>query len=170
MTYWNDKVVVVTGGSAGLGFELAKVLVESGGRVALVARDAHRLNDAKEQLGERAKPFPADVTNQPQVEDLRRKVVDEFGRVDALFNCAGKSARGRILDTTPEDFQSLFELNFLSLVRCTREFSPDLIESKGHVVNIGFIGCQVSISLSRCVRCDQVSSRCLLAATPFRDV
>lgn len=137
MSYWKDKVVVVTGGSAGLGFELVKAVVQRGGRVAVVARGEDRLHQAEQQLGERAKAFPTDITCQHQVETLRRNVVDEFGRVDALVNCAGKSARGRILDTSPDDFQSLFELNFLSLVRCTREFASDLIESKGHLVNVG---------------------------------
>jgi short-subunit dehydrogenase len=137
MTYWKDKVAIVTGGSAGLGFGIAKALIERDATVALVARDERRLQQARDQLGERVRIFPTDITVQAQVNQLQENVFEELGHVDALINCAGKSARGEILKTTPEDFQQLFEVNFLGLVRCTRAFMPSLIESKGHLVNIG---------------------------------
>lgn len=147
MTYWKNKVVVITGGSAGLGLELAKAFVAQHATVALVARNEERLAAACETLGPlrgstadgkpAAHSFSADITDPQQVEGLKTRVVEQFGRVDALVNCAGKSARGAILETTPEQFREMFELNFLSVVNCTRAFMPSLIETKGHVVNIG---------------------------------
>ena len=137
MTYWKDKVAVITGGSAGFGRELAQAFVQQGARVALVARDAARLEATREELGELAHPFVADVTQDSDVEQLVQQVTSQLGRVDALVNCVGKSTRGAVLDTTPDDFRQLFELNFLTAVRCTRVFAAALKETNGHIVNIG---------------------------------
>ncbi len=146
MTYWKDKVVVITGGSAGLGLELARACIANGANVALIARNELRLREATEELGPSSQKFVADITEQKQVDECVANVLGHFGKVDALFNCAGKSDRGAILDTTPEQFLELYELNFLALVRCTRAFMPSLLETNGHVVNIGSLA---SKSVSR---------------------
>ena len=137
MSYWKDKVVLVIGGSAGLGFELAKACLARQARVGIVARSRDRLDEAKNKLGHNVSVFVADITNQTDVDRLTSEVLEELGSVDALMNCAGKSTRGAVLDTSPEEFQQLFELNFLGLVRTTRAFMPALTESRGHLVNIG---------------------------------
>ena len=54
-----------------------------------------------------------------------------------MVNNAGRSMRGKVLDTTPEQFRDLMELNLIALVRCTRAAAPHLLETRGHVVNIG---------------------------------
>ena len=146
MTYWKDKVAVVTGGSAGLGKELAHALVQSQASVAVVARNQERLANACKELGPNTHGFAADVTDARQVEQLRADVINRFGKVDALFNCAGKSSRGAVVDTRPEEFQQLFELNFLSVVRCTQTFVPVLTSARGHVVNIGSLASKVASS------------------------
>ncbi len=140
MSYWQDKVVIITGGSAGLGLALGRELHRQAARVVLVARNQRQLQEAATQLGgvgERVLSIPTDVTNQGQVDNLVARVTSQLGHIDALFNCAGKSARGEILETTPEDFQELLELNFLAVVRCTRAAMPYLFKSQGHVINIG---------------------------------
>ena len=139
MSYWRDKVVVITGGSSGLGLGFAQELSKRGAKLALVARDAVKLDGAVASLAnpKNAIGLSADITNQQDVEALPDKVVEAFGKVDALINCAGRSGRGEVLSTSPEEFRQLWELNFLALVRCTQAFVPHLIPSRGHVVNIG---------------------------------
>jgi len=141
MSPWNDKVAVVTGGSAGLGLKLAGEFVRQGSSVVLAARNEARLREACGSInapsGSRVLPCPTDITDQSQVDVLVAKTQEEFGHVDVLVNCAGKSSRGEVLETKPDEFQDLLNLNFLSLVRCTRAFMPQLLSSKGHVVNIG---------------------------------
>jgi short-subunit dehydrogenase len=63
--------------------------------------------------------------------------IARFGNLDVLVNCAGGSARGDVLSTTVEDFRRLMELNFFSLVECTRAALPHLLDNRGHLVNIG---------------------------------
>jgi short-subunit dehydrogenase len=79
----------------------------------------------------------ADITRQEDVDRLFSQTLDRFGRLDVLVNNAGRSMRGKVLDTTPEQFRDLMELNFIALVRCTRAAVPHLLQQRGHVVNIG---------------------------------
>jgi short-subunit dehydrogenase len=140
MSYWTEKVVVVTGASSGLGLHAAAAFATAGASLVLAARDANRLEAASEsfaQTNSRVLAIPTDVTDQVQVDGLFRRALDEFGRIDALVNCVGVSSRGRALDTTPEDFAHLLDINLLAVVRCTRAAAPHLLQSKGHLVNVG---------------------------------
>jgi NAD(P)-dependent dehydrogenase (short-subunit alcohol dehydrogenase family) len=140
MSYWHEKVAFVTGGSAGFGLMLARTLAAAGARLALVDRDAERLDIAVEQLkseGRDAASFVADVTRADEVEAVVADAVRTLGKLDLLANIVGRSARGSVLDTTPEAFRELLELNFLSMVHGTRAAIPHLIRSKGHIINMG---------------------------------
>ena len=78
-----------------------------------------------------------DITRDEQVASLVGSTLDRFGQLDVLVNFAGKSGRGKVLDTTPQQFQEMWRLNFLALVRCTLAAAPHLLKSRGHLVNIG---------------------------------
>lgn len=140
MTYWKGKVVVVTGASAGLGRVIADTFGRAGASVVLAARNPEKLQEAAGEIrrhGHAVLTCPTDITQDDQVGVLFQRTHEELGRIDALINCAGKSSRGAILETSPEAFRDLWELNFLALVRCTRACMPYLLASKGHVVNVG---------------------------------
>lgn len=132
--------MIVTGASAGLGFSIAEALAASRASVVMAARGADKLAEAAARLsshGGSVVPVAADVTVDADVSRLIEQSLQRFGRIDALINNAGKSARGAILDTTPADFEHLLDLNLLSTVRCTRSAAPHLLASRGHLVNIG---------------------------------
>lgn len=140
MSYWSDKVALITGGSQGLGLAIARALVAAGAHVVITARDQQRLSGAAAALSTTDRKcgwLPADVTQQDQVESLVAQTVQMHGRLDLLVNCAGKSARGAIATTSAEQFRELLELNFLAAVRCTQAALPHLLPSRGHVVHIG---------------------------------
>jgi short-subunit dehydrogenase len=156
MSYWQNKVAIVTGGSSGLGLAIAQRLFAVGGTVVMAARDQSRLQKGVEIVRANrtelnaAGPvkgsgierrgvigIAADITRDEQVTSLIQQTLDRFGQLDMLVNCAGKSGRGKVLETTPQQFQEMWELNFLALVRCTRASAPHLLKSRGHLVNIG---------------------------------
>jgi short-subunit dehydrogenase len=140
MATWKGKAVLVTGGSAGLGRAIAGAFAARGARVALCARDAERLESAAEELrrnGADVLAIPADVTRRDDVDSLVLRTVEKFGRLDVLVNNVGRSARGKVLDVTPDDFRDLLELNFIAAVRTTRAAAPHLAATRGHIVNIG---------------------------------
>ncbi|MGM0485838.1 MAG: SDR family NAD(P)-dependent oxidoreductase [Planctomycetota bacterium] len=147
MTYWQDKVVVVTGGAAGLGKQLSTHFARSGAHVVLADRDQDALERTTAELAEHAGPvegMPTDVTDQGSVDRLFTEVDKRFHHLDVLVNCAGRSGRGCVLDTSPETFQAFLDLNFLGTVRCTRAAAPRLLASKGHLVNIGSLAAKVA--------------------------
>ncbi len=147
MAYWQDKVVLVTGGAAGLGRRLSTHFAKAGAHVVLADRDQEALTRAAEELaqhGTRVHGVVTDITVQESVEQLFEAADDQFGRLDALVNCAGRSGRGKVLDTTPETFQSFLDLNFFGTVRCARAAAPRLLESNGHLVNIGSLAAKMA--------------------------
>ena len=136
-SYWKDKVVLVTGGSSGLGRIIAETFFRAGAKLALVALEKSDVEKAAAEIGCDTLPIHADITKQEDVDHIFETVTKHFAGLDVLVNNAGRSMRGKVLDTTPEQFQALFELNVLGTVRCTRAAVPLLLGRKGHVVNIG---------------------------------
>jgi len=147
MSYWREKRAVIIGGSAGLGRAVAQVLVEHGARVAIVARRLEPLEAAAQELKARGGdvlPIVADVTNQDDVSRLAASVESAWNGVDLVCHCAGRSMRGTALATTPDEYRDLWETNFLSAVRCAREFAPALSASNGHLVLVGSLASKVA--------------------------
>jgi NAD(P)-dependent dehydrogenase (short-subunit alcohol dehydrogenase family) len=140
MEFWKDKVVLVTGGSSGLGRVIAEEFADAGAKIVVAALEAEAVQEAADSLRRRgvdALGIPVNVTRQEDVDSLFAQALDRFGRLDVLVNSAGRSMRGKLLETTPEQFQDLMELNLLGVVRCTRAAVPHLLKGRGHVVNIG---------------------------------
>jgi len=145
--YWQNKVCVVTGASAGLGLAIARQLAAQGAKLVLAARHSQPLQQTAETLqatGAEVLAVTADVTLQQDVDTLAQQTLDRFGHVDLLCNCAGRSVRGAVLDTTPEDFQQLLDVNFLASVRTTRAFAPQLLKQQGHLVQVGSLASKVA--------------------------
>jgi short-subunit dehydrogenase len=140
LSTWKNKVVLVTGGSSGFGWHLARAWGNAGSKPILVARDVTKLSAAAARLREShvdAETFAADVTSDEQVALLVDHVRSQHGRLDVLINAAGKSSRGRATETTPAQFQDLWELNFLATVRCVQATLPLIRDAHGAIINIG---------------------------------
>jgi len=138
--YWQGKVVLVTGGSAGLGRVIAEAFAQAGARLMLAAIAAEEVEHVAQNLravGHDAIGLFADVTRQDDVDALMTRTIEQFGRLDVLVNCAGRSTRGEVLATSIDRFRELLELNFFALVRCTQAAAPHLIAARGHLINIG---------------------------------
>ena len=140
MSYWQDRVALVTGGSSGLGRVIAAALAAAGAKVVIGALEADAVEQAAQEMrrdGHDVLGVQADITRQEDVDRLFATALEKYGRLDALVNNAGRSMRGKLMQTTPEDFRQLMELNLIALVRCTLAAVPHLLPRRGHVVNIG---------------------------------
>ncbi len=147
MSFWTDKVVLVTGGSSGLGRVIAEAYAAAGAKLVIAALEADAVSKAAAEMaadGCDVLGVHADITQQDDVDRLLKTALDRFGRLDVLVNNAGRSMRGKVLDTTPEQFRELMELNLIALVRCTRAAVPHLLKQRGHVVNIGSLAAKSS--------------------------
>jgi NAD(P)-dependent dehydrogenase (short-subunit alcohol dehydrogenase family) len=109
-----DRVVLVTGASSGLGVAFAEAVAEAGADVVLMARRAERLEEtatAVRALGRRALCVPGDVSDPLQCTDAVAAAMDQFGRLDVLVNNAGVGTATPATRETPEQFRSVIDLN-----------------------------------------------------------
>jgi uncharacterized protein len=115
--------------------------------VAVIARGQAKLDETISEFRtgqNEALAVQADVTRQQDVERLARTVLGDWGGIDLLCHCAGRSMRGTAIGTSIEDYRQLWEANFLSAVQCVQQFSPSLTENRGHVVLIGSLASKVA--------------------------
>jgi 3-oxoacyl-[acyl-carrier protein] reductase len=136
----DGRVAVVTGGSQGIGREIALTLAREGADVVVVARRRPPLDHVAAEIaacGRVALAVSADVATPEGVDAVVGAVLDRFGRVDILVNNAGKGAPKRMLDLTDEDWRASIELNLMSAVRLSLACIPHMREQRfGRIVNI----------------------------------
>lgn len=137
-------MVIVTGGTDGLGAALADRLVTEGAKVAVCGRDEERLRATESRLksaGGDALGVVADVTRAADLERLVSATVGAWGRVDGVVNNAGRSSAGRIEDVPDEEWTADLELKVLAAVRLARLTVPHLrAAGGGSIVNVLNIG------------------------------
>src|SRR5262249_49951240 len=112
---FKDKVVLITGGSRGLGLVLAREFAQEGAYLAICARDEDELHRAADDLitrGARALPVTCDVTDRDQVDHLVRTVSNHYGRIDVLANVAGVIAVGPMETMTLDDYEEAMRVNY----------------------------------------------------------
>ncbi len=141
----NDKVILITGGTTGLGFELMRQLLEEGCRLAICARDVADLNDVKEK-------FPqvfverCDVSVREEVESFIAKTIDHFGGVDVVINNAGIIMVAPMEGFTFDDYHHAMDVMYWGIVNTTFAVLPHMkARGRGQLVNITSVGGKVSI-------------------------
>jgi NAD(P)-dependent dehydrogenase (short-subunit alcohol dehydrogenase family) len=138
--HFDGKVVLITGGTDGLGAALADRLVEEGAAVAVCGRDPGRLAATEQRLrkaGGDVVAVQADVTRLADLERFVAAAVGRWGRVDGLVNNAGTSSAGRVDQLSDEDWTADLNLKVLAAARCIRLAVPHLTAAGGGaIVNV----------------------------------
>jgi short-subunit dehydrogenase len=143
--HWQDAVVVVTGGSSGIGLEVARAAARRGARVGLVARSPEALDQACSQIPG-ATGAPADVADDAQLRAAMTVLTSRLGEVDVLVCSAGIGRYGPFQATTEADAERLVRVNLLGSINAARSVLDSMIRRKrGHLVFLGSIAGHVGV-------------------------
>ncbi len=148
-----DKVAIITGGAGTLGSAMADGLAQAGVRIGILSRTPAKVQAKVDQImasGGQALALPADVLDRQQLETARTKLLDEWGRLDILINCAGGNMRGATItpeqnffDLSPEDLDRVTALNLKGTVLPTLVFAQSMATQKaGSIINISSMAAQ----------------------------
>lgn len=129
--------VVVTGGSKGIGADVAKAFAEAGARVAIIARNLDRAQETAASLPGEARAYAADVADEAAVNDAFGAILEDFGGVDVLINNAGITRDRLLMQMKPDDWNSVLETNLRSCFLCCKAVCrPMLKQRSGRIINI----------------------------------
>ena len=130
-----NKVVIITGASSGLGEATARVLAENGAKVVLSARREDRLAKLAGEIGENAAYLKSDVTNLDDMQALVKLAKDKFGKVDAIFANAGIMPGGNMSELKVQDWMGMVEINIKGVLNAMAAVLPEFIAQKsGHII------------------------------------
>ena len=143
------KVVLITGGSRGLGLVMAREFARAGADVTICARDSEELDRARQELRGYAVDMlgvMCDVTKRTQVEGMIEGVTRHFGRIDILVNNAGTIAVGPMETMTLQDYEESMALHFWAPLYTTLAVLPQMKQRRsGRIVNIASIGGKIAV-------------------------
>jgi NAD(P)-dependent dehydrogenase (short-subunit alcohol dehydrogenase family) len=144
-----DKVVLITGGSRGLGLEIARQICQQAGKVAILARDPNELASAKIDLAARggeALTLECDLLDAAQIQSAVESTLRRFGKIDILINNAGIIEIGPLEHMKIEDFDLAMRLHFWAPFILTMQILPHMRKNGGgRIVNISSIGGKIAV-------------------------
>lgn len=144
-----NKTAVVIGGTSGIGLALTRGLAQAGADVVPTGRRAEQVRNAADEvvaLGRRSFVQTCDVTDNPSLERLLQSVCNEFGSVQILVNCAGRTKRMPTLEFPESEWDAIFETNLKGTLRACRVFGRHMIEKGyGRIINIGSLSSFVGL-------------------------
>lgn len=136
----DGKVCLITGASKGLGYEIAMGVARYGATVAICGRNETELDNLSTQLSNQGKEVSVhviDITEINKIMNLVDDVINQFGRIDVLINCAGVNRLQDALDVTEKDWDAIINTNLKGLFFCAREVARVMIkQGGGRIINI----------------------------------
>jgi short-subunit dehydrogenase len=140
MSNFTDKIVVITGGSDGIGKALVAQFLALGAKVATCGRNENKLSLlAAEFPSSNLFTAQVDVSKQDQSEAFIKQVVDNWGRIDLLINNAGISMRALVSEVSVQTLQNVMDINFWGTVYCTKAALASIQQNKGVIVGVSSI-------------------------------
>lgn len=146
-----DRIVMITGGSSGIGASTARRIGAAGGELVLVARGIEKLEETAAQVrevGGTAHVYPCDLSDLDAIDAMTDRVLADLGRVDVLVNNAGRSIRRSLALSYDRmhDYQRTMQLNYFAPVQLMLKVLPGMRERNfGHVINVSSVGVQTRV-------------------------
>ena len=137
-----DKVVIITGGTSGIGKALAFEFGQKGSKIVITGRNERALKDTLEELkakGVNVLAVPADVTSPQDNMKMADTARRAFGGIDILINNAGVSMRAIFEEVDPEVIRKVMDINFYGVVYATKACLPDILRNRGSIIGISSI-------------------------------
>lgn len=140
---FNDKVVLITGASSGIGAATAIYLSKQSAKLSLVGRKENNLKRiglyCEKSKGIKPLTIVADLTDDANVEKVVKETIEHFGKIDVLVNNAGIVAMGGIKNSDIDVYDKVMSINMRAVYHLTKLCTPYLIESKGCIVNVSSV-------------------------------
>jgi NAD(P)-dependent dehydrogenase (short-subunit alcohol dehydrogenase family) len=133
MSRFTDKIVVITGGTSGIGLAAARRFISEGAKVVVTGRSPQSVRDAQKELGANGIAIAADVTKSAELDALFRQVRETYGRIDVLYANAGIAKLGSAAETTEDVFDDIFDANFRGAYFTVQKALP-LLSDGGAIV------------------------------------
>ncbi len=136
-SYFQNRVVIVTGGASGIGLATCREFAKQGARIAMLDMDQDSLENCHKTFADKGYDILAlkcDVTNENACQESINQVLNRFGQIDILFNNAGITQRGLFENTEINVFKKVMDVNFFGSLYCTKAALPSLIKSKGMII------------------------------------
>ena len=142
-----DKVIVITGGSSGIGYSTAKALAKKGAKIVAGARRLDKLETLKKEITDDGGEIiicETDVTKKSDCDNLVKQAIDKYGTVDVLINNAGLMPLSFVKSLKIDEWDRMIDVNIKGVLYCTAAVVPTMVEKKsGHIVNISSVAGRV---------------------------
>lgn len=138
---FNDKVVLITGASSGIGAATAIYFANLGASLSMTGRNLENLKSVAKKCKGGPQPFivTGDVTSETDVQNVLESTIKHYGRLDILVNNAGILEMGSIENTSLASYDRLMNVNVRSVYQLTMLAVPHLVKSKGNIVNVSSV-------------------------------
>ena len=135
----NHKIAVVTGASRGIGKQIARDLIISGAKVALLSRSEKELNIVSQEFSKLGKtiPLPLDIKNIEDVKNAIKTIIDKWGKIDILVNNAGVTSDNLLIKMKESEWDHVIDINLKGTFNCIKSVIPHMLKKRsGKIINI----------------------------------
>ena len=135
----NHKIAVVTGASRGIGKQIARDLIISGAKVALISRSEKELNIVSQEFSKLGKtiPLPLDIKNIEDVKNAIKTIIDKWGKIDILVNNAGVTSDNLLIKMKESEWNHVIDINLKGTYNCIKSVIPHMLKKRsGKIINI----------------------------------
>jgi NAD(P)-dependent dehydrogenase (short-subunit alcohol dehydrogenase family) len=141
-----NKIAIVTGGASGIGFAIARKLVNGNIRTVLIGRNSAKLKSACESLGSFSESVVCDLTDLDSIPDVVKSIAEIHGQIDILVNNAGIHLKKPLAEVTDEEYQKVILNNQTAMFAFTREVASQMVlKKKGSILNISSMASQYGL-------------------------